>query len=66
MGDASPPEKEYILCILPFPENSSILDPIRKKHPNVEFDYNFAVHIKGEAQNCNITDGMVISSIPDI
>ena len=61
MGEAAPsPIKEHILCLLPFPERSEILDPIRKRHPNVEFNYKHIKYIKGIAQDCNISDGTIL------
>jgi hypothetical protein len=39
MGEAPASVKEHILCLLPFPEDTKVLDSIRKKHPNVEFTY---------------------------
>jgi hypothetical protein len=58
MGEAPPtPPKEYILCLLPFPEKPEILDPIRKRHPNVVFNYKHVQYIRGVPQNCNIADG---------
>lgn len=36
MGEAPPPQKEYILVITPFEEPTEALDDIRRKHPNVE------------------------------
>jgi phosphoglycerate dehydrogenase-like enzyme len=41
MGDAAAPQNEYVICLLPFPEDSKLLDQIRKEHPNVEFEYHF-------------------------
>jgi len=40
MGDAVNSGKEYILCLLPFPENTEIVNGIKKEHPDVEFDYH--------------------------
>ncbi len=57
MGEAPPPTKEHILCLLPFPERSDILDPIRKKHPNVEFNYKHVQYIRGVPQNLSVLDG---------
>lgn len=58
MGEAPPPPvKEHILCLLPFPERSDILDPIRKKHPNVVFKYHHVTYLRGVAQNLSLTDG---------
>ena len=39
MGEASLPQKDLILCLLPFPETVTISDRIRKNHPNVELIY---------------------------
>ncbi|RDL41883.1 Uncharacterized protein BP5553_01862 [Venustampulla echinocandica] len=55
MGDASP-EKEHILCLLPFPEDEKILKSIKDKHPNVEFTYRHILPDHG---------GIKISTIPD-
>ncbi|KAL2062866.1 hypothetical protein VTL71DRAFT_5938 [Oculimacula yallundae] len=43
MGEAPPPEREYVLILLPFPHNdkvTNLIDGIRTKHHNVEFEYH--------------------------
>ena len=59
MGDAFRPEKEHILCLLPFPENREILDGIRKKHPNVKFTYLQTTFAPGKPLDLNtLPDGI--------
>ncbi|KAM3086881.1 hypothetical protein ACMFMG_001002 [Clarireedia jacksonii] len=55
MGEA-PPQKEHILCLLPFPEDPKILDRIRKKH-NVEITWKHITFAKGKA--------LVMNEVPD-
>jgi hypothetical protein len=57
MGDASSSEKEHILCLLPFPENTELLGEIKKKHPNVEFTYKQITYALGK--------GLDIQTVPD-
>jgi hypothetical protein len=55
MGEA-PSQKEHILCLLPFPEDTKLLDRIREKH-NVEFTYKHITFAKGKA--------LVMKEVPD-
>jgi len=48
MGDASPSRKEYILCLLPFPEDHKITSGIKEKHPDVEIDYHHVLYVQGQ------------------
>jgi hypothetical protein len=57
MGEAPPPEREHILCLLPLKEDSSILESIKKKHPNVDFTYREATYEKGKPFDTHIPDG---------
>jgi hypothetical protein len=49
MGEA-PPSHEHVLCLLPFPNNQSVLDSIKEKHPNVEIVYKQILFKKGSFQ----------------
>jgi hypothetical protein len=40
MGEAWNPDQERVLCILPFPEPTELIEKIEKKHPNVKFLYH--------------------------
>jgi len=61
MGEASVPGKEFILALLPFPQDESvtkILDGVRSKHPNAEFEYQFIPFVPGAmADTSNIPEG---------
>jgi len=57
MGEAPPPDQEHILALLPFPEDSKIIDGIKKKHPNVKFTYREAYYEKGKSIDTHIPDG---------
>lgn len=57
MGEAQPPEKEYVLALLPFKEDTALLESIRKRHPNVEFTYREVYYEKGKPLDTTIPDG---------
>jgi hypothetical protein len=56
MGGGAP-ENEHILALLPFKEDSKIIESIKKKHPNVEFTYQEAYYEKGKSIDTHIPDG---------
>jgi phosphoglycerate dehydrogenase-like enzyme len=55
-------KKQHLLCALPFPENKTILDRIRKNHPNLKVTYHQTT-AAAFAKDQGISDGA--SSAPD-
>lgn len=55
MGEAPPQEKEHVLCWLPFPEPTEIIETIQKKHPNVDFTYK-QLEYKKEGKNWEVKE----------
>ncbi|TAQ90529.1 hypothetical protein B7494_g1144 [Chlorociboria aeruginascens] len=45
MGDASVPEGEHILAVLPFPEPTELIAKLKEKHPNTKFTYVTRPHV---------------------
>ncbi|KAH6678471.1 D-isomer-specific 2-hydroxyacid dehydrogenase-like protein [Halenospora varia] len=55
MGEAPPQEKEHVLCWLPFPEPTEIIETIQKKHPNVDFTYK-QLEYKKDGKNWEVKE----------
>ncbi|EKD12152.1 uncharacterized protein L3040_003357 [Drepanopeziza brunnea f. sp. 'multigermtubi'] len=54
MGEAPPPNQEFVLALLPFPKDSKvdkIISSIRSKHPQVQIEYQNIAFVPGFAPN---------------
>lgn len=61
MGEAPPPQKEYILVITTFEAPTEVLDDIRRKHPNVEIKIirqTFLLNGSRAVNEINVPDGI--------
>lgn len=62
MGEVTPSNEEFILALLPFPEDSkvdAILSSIQSKHPHVQIDFHNIAFTPGVAPNLDhIPEGM--------
>ncbi|TVY65703.1 D-2-hydroxyacid dehydrogenase [Lachnellula suecica] len=59
MGEAPPPDKEHILCLIPLKVDPAILESIKKRHPNVDFTVREVGFDKTQALDPSIPDELL-------
>lgn len=60
MGEAPPPQKEHILCVMAFKEPTEVLESIRRRHPNAHFKIirqQFLPNVSWATNQVDVPDG---------